>query len=384
VRLFYILVIAPEPVGVGGDASFYHSAANLIAQGHFYDRRIFGHTYPTALHPPLFSLLLAPVALLGGVHVLPQRIVGCVVGAVNVVLIWQLAKRLAGRRAARVAAAIALVYPPLVTADGALQSEPLYILLLLVALLLASDLLADATVHAALLLGGVLGLATLTRTEALLLIALLAVPALRRPAAGGAARTAACLAACAVVLAPWVARNAIVFHKLMLAGNYDTVVAAANCHQTYYGHDIGWWSIECLRRARTRRQLLIGDASPNPGLRYARAHPARAVLVAAVRVLRTFSFFQPLRIGRNEPRRRWFDVLGLVMYFPLLVLAGIGLARHAPPRWLLLAPVATAGVVAATGWGNARFRIGADVTIVLLTALAVAGRPADGLPLRRA
>ena len=30
-RLFYIFVIAPEPVGVGGDASFYHSAANLIA-----------------------------------------------------------------------------------------------------------------------------------------------------------------------------------------------------------------------------------------------------------------------------------------------------------------------------------------------------------------
>jgi hypothetical protein len=219
----------------------------------------------------------------------------------------------------------------------------------------------------------VLGLATLTRTEALLLIALLAVPSLRRPVPRAGARIAACVAACALVLAPWVARNAIVFHKLMLAGNYDTVVAAANCHETYYGHDIGWWSIDCLRRARTRRQLLIGDASPTPGLRYARAHPARAVLVAAVRVLRTFSFFQPLRIGRNEPRRRWFDVLGLVMYYPLLALAAIGVARAAWPWWLLLAPVATAVVVAATGWGNARFRIGADVAIVLLAALAVAG-----------
>ncbi len=373
IRLLYILVIAPEPVGIGGDGSFYHSAANLLADGHFYERRIFGHAYETALHPPLFSIVLSPVALLGGVHVLPQRIVGCVIGAVNVVLIAVLARRLGGERAGRIAAAVALIYPPLVTADGSLQSEPLYVLLLLCALLVATRALRAPTIGRAAALGALVGLATLARTEALLLLPLLAFTAVWRPAPGRGRRLGASIAACALVLAPWVIRNDIVFHKLTLATTYDTLVSAANCPDTYYGHDIGWWSLNCLAHARTHHQLLIGDASPTPGLRYAGHHAARAVLVAGVRVLRTFSLFQPLRIGNHEPRRRWVDVVGLIMYYPLLILAAFGVARTSGrERWLLLAPVFTALVATTIGWGNARFRIGADVAIVVFASLALA------------
>ena len=367
-----MLVIAPAPVGVGGDASFYHSAANLIAQGHFYYRRIFGHAYPTALHPPLFSLVLSPVALLGGVTVLPQRIAGCVLGAGSVVLIAALALHVRGPRAARAAGAIAVFYPPLVTADGSLQSEPLYVLLLLVALLLAITIRRSPALRGAVALGAVIGLAALTRTEALLLLVLLAVPALWGPIRGRRWRLVAVCGACAIVLAPWVLRNAVVFHRAMLAGNYDTVIAGANCRDTYYGHDLGWWSLSCLARSRSRHQLLIGDASTEPGLRYAREHPARAVLVAGVRVLRTFGAFQPLRIGNLEPRRKWVDLAGLAFYYAVLLLAVIGLRRVRHVRWLLLAPVLSALISSATGWGNARFRIGADAVLVVLAGCALA------------
>src|ERR1700684_3934835 len=113
VRLFYIFVIAPKPIGGGGDASYYHSAANLIADGHFYYRRIFGHAYPTALHPPLYSILLSPVALLGGVHLLPQRLVGLLLGTVNVGLIGVLGRRTSGsERTGLIASGIAAVDPP--------------------------------------------------------------------------------------------------------------------------------------------------------------------------------------------------------------------------------------------------------------------------------
>jgi 4-amino-4-deoxy-L-arabinose transferase-like glycosyltransferase len=365
-RLLYVFVIAPDPVGVGGDASFYHSAANLIADGHFYYRRIFGHAYPTALHPPLYPLLLSVVSLLGGVHVLPHRLVGIVVGTGSVALLGVLGKRVDGERAGLLAASIAAVYPPFVTADGSVMSEPLYVLILVVALLLALRLHATPSVKLAVALGAVIGLGILTRTEALFLLAFLAWP-LRRHAR----LLALTVLATVVVISPWVIRNAVVFHKLELAANYSTVASAANCHDTYYGHDIGWWSLDCLARARTRRQLLIGDASPQPGLRYARTHPARAALVAAVRVLRTFSFYQPLRIGNHEPRRRWLDALGLAIYYPLLVLAAIGLLRLPGRRWLLLAPVWTVIIVSVTGWGNSRFRIGADVALVVLAAVAL-------------
>ncbi|HEV3056412.1 MAG TPA: hypothetical protein VGX45_17250, partial [Solirubrobacteraceae bacterium] len=183
VRLLYIFVIAPEPIGVGGDASFYHSAANLIAQGHFYERRIFGHAYQTALHPPLYSIVLSVVAWLGGVHLLPQRLVGLVIGTISVYLIGELGRRIAAteriasaertvgtertasaeptvgaERTGLIAAGIAAIYPPFITADGSIMSEPLYVLLLVVALLLALSLIARPTVTRAAALGAVIGL----------------------------------------------------------------------------------------------------------------------------------------------------------------------------------------------------------------------------------
>jgi len=374
VRVFYIFVIAPEPIGVGGDASFYHSAANLIAQGHFYYRRIFGHAYPTALHPPLYSILLSVVALLGGVHLLPQRLVGLLLGSASVALIGVLGRRIGNQRTGLVASGLAVVYPPFVTADGSVMSEPLFVLLVLSALLLATTLVKGPTVRRAIAIGAVIGLGLLTRTEAGLLLPLLAWPAVWGSTAGRALRLVAVTAAAAVVVAPWVIRNEVVFHKLELAANYDTVIPAANCHDTYYGNDIGWWSLGCLASARTHHQLLIGDSSSAPGFRYAEHHLARAALVAAVRVLRTFSFWQPLRIGNHEPRRKWFDALGLVMYYPLLVLAALGIYRLPARRWLLLAPFWTALFVGATGWGNSRFRIGADIVLLVAAAFALTVR----------
>src|SRR5436305_171972 len=95
VRLLYILVLAPAPVGVGGDAGFYHSAADLIADGRFLYRGIFGHAYVTAEHPPLFPLVLSLVSALGAKTLLAHRLVGCVVGSAAVVLIAVVGRRVA-------------------------------------------------------------------------------------------------------------------------------------------------------------------------------------------------------------------------------------------------------------------------------------------------
>lgn len=439
IRLLYILVIAPVPIGVGGDGGFYHSAANLIADGHFYYRRIFGHAHATAEHPPLYPLLLSLVSLTGspGRSLLAQRIAGCVIGAVSVALIGFLGRRIGGERAGVVAASIAALYPPLVTADGLVMSEPLFVAAVTLALLTACRLSAAPEVASparpirgarprhvlrpprglrwAIALGTVIGLGTLTRSEGLLLLPLLAWPLAWAPASGRVRRLIACTAAAAVVLAPWVIRNAVVFHRLTLATDSSTVIAGANCADTYYGHDIGWWSPGCLALARERGQLLSGDASPSPGLRYAREHLTRLPLVAAVRTLRTFDFFQPLRQGNHERRRPWVDVAGLAFYFPLvgLALAGLaglaglgsaGVGRRGPPgralgvgqnlgrvacvlraRTLLLAPIWLAVIVSVLGWGIGRFRVAADVSLIVLAACAVAGlRGRDGGPARGA
>ncbi|MDQ6745152.1 MAG: hypothetical protein M3Z27_03925, partial [Actinomycetota bacterium] len=118
----------------------------------------------------------------------------------------------------------------------------------------------------------------------------------------------------------------------------------------------------------THQQLLQGDASTAMALRYARGHLSRLPAVAVVRVLRTFDLFQPLRQGNHEPRRRWVDVAGLVFFFPLLALAAGGVLRRRGLRRELLAPVAMVVIVSLLGWGIGRFRVAADVSLLVLAA----------------
>jgi 4-amino-4-deoxy-L-arabinose transferase-like glycosyltransferase len=389
VRLLYILVVARSPVGIGGDAGFYHSAANLIAHGHFYYRGIFSHAYVTAEHPPLYPLLLSLSSLVGADSLLAHRIVSCLIGTVGVVLVGLLARRVAGQRAGLVAAAIAALYPPFVTADGLVMSEPLFVVTVAAALLVALGMTRPAATATASRLdwrpaafGAVVGLATLTRGEGILLVPLLAWPLAWITAAPG--RKALALitttAATALVISPWIIRNVAVFHRATLAADSNTVIAGANCPETYYGHDIGWWSNRCLEHARTRQQLLTGDASTKQAFDYAGHHVTRLPLVAAVRVLRTFNLFGPLRQGNRELRRRWVDVLGLGIYYAVLALAVLGFVRlgrrAGRERWILLAPVAMVIIVSALTWGIGRFRIAADISLIVLASAAVAGRAA--------
>ncbi len=378
VRLLYILAIAPAPTGIGGDAGFYHSAANLIAHGHFFYRGILGHVYRTAEHPPLYPLVLSLSSLVGGDTLLAHRIVSCAIGSCGVILVGILGRRVADDRAGLIAGLIAAVYPPFITADGLVMSEPLFVVTVAGALIAALALLQHPTALRAARLGAVIGFATLTRGEGILLLPLLAWPtAIAALSRERARRLLAATAATALVLAPWVIRNVVVFHTATLAADSHTVLAGANCHDTYYGRDIGWWSNRCLEQARTRRQLLVGDASTSAAFTYAGDHPLRLPLVAVVRVLRTFNFFQPTRQGNRELRRQWVDIAGLVLYYPVLLLSVVGFGRmRTRERWLLLAPVAMVVIVSALTWGIGRFRIAADVSLIVLAAGTFAARPA--------
>ncbi len=383
VRLLYVLVIARGPVGVGGDAGYYHSAANLIADGHFLDRRIHGGTYPTAEHPPLYPLVLSVVSLLGGRALLAHRIAGCVIGTGTVLAVAALGHRVAGRRGGWLAGGGAALYPPLVTADGLVMAEPLFALLVAVTVLCVLGRLERPGRPSGWVgVGALVALCTLARGEGLALLVLLAWPA-----AWVAARrrgVALVTLACLLVLAPWVIRNEVVFGRPLIATDSNTLIAGANCPDTYSGHDIGWWSLACLERARTPLQTDRGDASTGAAWRYATHHVGRLPLVALVRVLRTFDLFQPLRQGNQEPRRRWVDVVSAPFVWVVLALAAIGFVRlRGQRRWPLAAPIAMVVIVSAAGWGIGRFRIGADVVLLPLAAAGVVGAASLRAPASR-
>ncbi len=179
-RVLYTVLVAPWPPKGLDDQVYYHLEPILLAHGRGFIEPVFakiGRSVPTAEHAPFYSIVLAVLAKLGGTGDVVQRLAGTVFGAGTIVAIGLLGRRLAGERAGILAAGIASAYPILITADGALMSESLYGLLIALSLLVAYRLLARPSLRWGIALGVLVGLATLTRGEAWLLLLLLVIPA---------------------------------------------------------------------------------------------------------------------------------------------------------------------------------------------------------------
>jgi 4-amino-4-deoxy-L-arabinose transferase-like glycosyltransferase len=382
-RVAYVLLLADDVTG-SGDYHFYHGVANLLAEGHgFSDPFAFvaehGVEHPTATHPPLWPALLSLASLAGATGEVSHKLVGCLVGAAVIVAVGMLGRRIGGPRLGLIAAALAAVYPVLVTADGALMSEPLYGLFIALALLAAHTLLERPAPGWAALLGAVVALAALTRSEALLLLPLLLAPAaLSGPGPGRARwlRLAAGVGACLLVLAPWTLRNWSAFDRFVLISTNDgTMLAGANCPPSYHGPNMGGWDFECISKVRPGED----DAERSrrwrrEGLEYARDNAGRLPIVIPVRVLRTWELWQPLeQVQFAEGRYRPLVRVGVAWYFALLPLAGLGVLalRGRRELWLLLAPVAMVVVTSAVGYGVPRLRHAAEIPLVVLAAVGI-------------
>jgi hypothetical protein len=382
-RVAYVLALARD-VGGAGDYAFYHSTANLLAEGHgFADPFRFvesgGEVEPTAGHPPLWPLLLSVASLAGATGEVSHKLVGCIVGAVVIVAIGVLARRIGGPRMGLLAAGLAAVYPNLIAADGALMSEALYGLFIVMALLAAHWLAERAGPLSAVTLGVIVGLAALTRSEALLLLPLLAAPiALAGPGrlAARAGRLAIVCLATVVVLAPWTVRNVSAFDRFVLISTNDgSLLAGANCPDTYSGPEMGGWSFDCISSARPGEDDAERAARwRREGLEYAREHAGRLPMVVPVRILRTWDLYKPRdQVRFAEGRHLTIVRIGVVWFFllvPLAVLGFIALRGRVAPMLLLATPLMVT-LTSALGYGVPRLRHAAELSLLVLAAAGI-------------
>jgi 4-amino-4-deoxy-L-arabinose transferase-like glycosyltransferase len=359
-----------------GDALTFHIEGGHLAHGEGF-RRVF-EDVPTAEHPPLFICLLALFDPLGADSFLSQKLLLGLVGTVTVVLVGFLGRRVAGDRAGLIAASVAAVYPLLWLADGSLMSESLYGVFV-VAVLLAAYAYHDArTARRAAVLGALVGLAALTRGEALLFVPLLAIALLALgplPARARLEHVGALVAAFAVVLAPWTIRNLTTFKSpVLISTNSEGVWVGANCHQTYYGPIIGLWDFPCYGKRPAGDEAQQSAEYRRRGWDYLRAHSGRVPLVLAARLGRLFDVFRPAQMRvyeSSEGRPPRSEQLGVWMYWLLLPFAAAGawlLHRRRQPLAILLVPVVMVVLTALLTYGSTRFRFAAEPSIVVLAA----------------
>jgi 4-amino-4-deoxy-L-arabinose transferase-like glycosyltransferase len=381
-RIWFLLAVTGDS-SLAGDGLEYVGIADGIADGRgFVNPFTMAGADPaaTAHKPPLYPLLLAVVSALGGSGHVPFQVVTALVGTATVGICALLALRIAGPRAAVLAAAIGAIYPVFLVADASLRAESLYALCVALALLAAHRAWERPSAWRMAQVGVAIGLATLARSEGLLLVVLLGVPLVWR---AGPSRRVPLLAvlgvACGLVLAPWLIRCWIVFDEpVAVSTSYGDLIAGANCAKTYSGPSIGGWAFECVTGETGDNEAEIARRLRARGLRYARAHAERLPAVVTARVLRPWGFYDPAgevslkTLG--EGRSKTANWVGLVACWALMLLALAGflvLRRRRQPLFILLAPFLLVVVVSVTAYGILRFRAPADVALVVLAAVAL-------------
>jgi 4-amino-4-deoxy-L-arabinose transferase-like glycosyltransferase len=372
-RVLHTLFVAPETGGLS-DSFWYAVAAQNIALGKgivtvFGDPTL--HIAPSAQHPPAYPVVLAGAIKLGIDGDTGWRLLGALFGGLTVLGVGLLGRRAGGVAVGLAAAAIAAVYPLMLAVDGALLAETLYGPIVAFTLVIAWDLGERPTWWRAALVGVGVALATLTRSEALLLLGVLALPLAWRGPGGRPRwlRLGATVAACALVLAPWVIRNWSVFDRPLLSTNDGALLAWTNCDQTYHGEFLGYLVPECAPRV-TGDEAEQASKLSRHGLDYARDHAGRLPVVAAARLAGTWGFYEPFRFpdpGRNETVLR----IGIFFYWalvPLAIFGAVALHRRRRPLLVLLAPIAVVCLVAMATYTSLRLRYLAEIPFVVLAA----------------
>jgi len=164
-----------------GDAAYYHWQSIDLSRGlGFLDPpmyEFYGRVTPSAGHPPTYLLYLAGVSKVIGTSELTHRLASCLLGGLAVFVIGMLARKVFGRDGAGwLAAILAGAYAHLWINDEMLMSESMYVLMSVIAIFTAYRFWDRRTLGSAALMGAMVGLAVLSRAEALALFPFMVLP----------------------------------------------------------------------------------------------------------------------------------------------------------------------------------------------------------------
>lgn len=398
-----VVLATPHYVPQADAADYDRIAVSLAQHGQFPQSVLAPMGGPTAYRPPLFPLLLAGVYEAVGIGSQTTRwqsgrLLEAVLGTIAVALTFLIALRLWDRRVALISAAIAAISPPLVLVGSSVMSEPLFIVLVLAAVLTA--LVHRDCAHRcrwAIATAVLVGLAALTRSNGIaLLIPIAFLVWTERPRLSWRSlRTPiAMIAVTLAMLVPWMIRNASELHAFVplttesgygLAGTYN----ATSARLTRY--PANWVGpapalAHVLAQDPGANEAQISNRLDTAAFSYVEAHPTYVLKVLYWNTLRTLNLtgtgFE-LFAGHYEAYPGWLTVVSVYSFWVLglLALAGACTRRARTVPWAALWGWPLAGYLTSVFLlGATRYRSPADPFLIMLAALAL---QAGWLRLRR-
>jgi 4-amino-4-deoxy-L-arabinose transferase-like glycosyltransferase len=350
---------------------------------------------PDATHPPGLAYLLAAFTFVGVRSGHAQLILNGALSALAVIPTFLVAQRLAGRRAAYLAAGGAALYPGYWVVSGQLTSETLALLAALLVLHATYRLLSECSTPNAIYLGLACAVAALSRSELVLALPLIATFFLLRahhPLKAKVATLAISVVVFVAAIAPWSVRNLLTFHQQeLLSTQLGFTMLMANCDLTYYAHRSyiegesieGYWIyIPCgLLPAPPSWSGKVADQSDwdhyeiDKSLSYIRSHLDRFPIVVLMRVGRIWQLFDPVGQVRLDFATEQWNYPATVALFlsfyllaPLALFGAASLIRAKRPLWpLAVFPLITT-VACAFILVDPRYRVVSEPSTVILAA----------------
>jgi 4-amino-4-deoxy-L-arabinose transferase-like glycosyltransferase len=389
------------------DALEYDLLARSIAAGDGYTQSAYLlQGGPTAIRGPGYPYALGAIYAVSGDSQTAGRLAGAALGALAVLFLFLIVKRIWGRRIGLVAAGLAAVFPPLVLLSRDLLSESLFIVLALGAVLCVLNFRrSGGMLWWAAAAGTLCGLAALTRNTGVVLMLAVALgvltvrPRLRMRALAAPAVVLACTA---LAIAPWAIRNAIEFGRFIPLTTSAGIATGGTYNESSYldGDTHGAWRDPQVVPRFNPLFVTPGidegtvDASLRREAReFAWEHPGYVAETSTWNLLRMFELasgsvvdssgntVDDRGIGSATPAS---ERIALAMAAALALLGGIALirsrgsdeprshARRIPsgPLFLWLIPVLMI-LTAAPIAGLPRYRLPADPFLLILPAIGL-------------
>lgn len=383
-RVLYVVVFKVDD-DVVGDQIYYSGQAVTIANGNWFADPFIPGAY-AADHAPLTALAAAPASWDDAEPFVAQRLLMAMYGTAVVAGIGLVTRWLTDRMTSLVAVALAAVYANLWMNDALIMAETPSALAV-VGLLFASyrfDL--SRSTRDAVVMGLAVGLAGLARAELLLLGVLLVLPMVLfgQHASDDRRRRAMHLAvaglAAVAMVSPWIIRNQIRFDDTVTMSTQDGLtLVGTNCPAAFDGPGRGFWHLSCAFEVpvpdgadQSVRSAIYRDVA----IDYLGDHLDQVPSVVAARLGRGLSVWQVdamTTLNQGEGRERLASWIGVVQFWALVPLAAYGLVAWpvAQRRWPMLALIIMSLVTIAALYGIPRFRIAAEVAIVVCGAIGL-------------
>lgn len=380
-------LIGPE--NICGDAYVYHAGANLLADGEGFvsppDYYYGGTARASADHPPLYVLYLAAFSLAGLRSVLAHQMASILLGLGSIVLCGFYGRSLVGPRVGLLAALLCAVYPYVWVNDALVMSETVALTCTVGLAWLGQRFLRAPSTANAVWFGVMGGVTALTRAELVLFVPILGFAwafgrEYRRQWRVWVRNLLAMGLCSAAVISPWVIRNLTTFkYPVTLSTGLGITLTYTNCDEVYYGDLLGYWYLPCIYPVpqgvdQSDDERMLRER----GLDYLRDHQKRLPVVVAARLGRQWGVFRPAQmtaLDTFDARDRPVTRAGLTMYYgmvPLAVIGAVVLRRHGERLLPLLAIPAIISVAAMGTYGSTRFRVPAELTLMMLAAIGMA------------